>query len=115
MENAAACLTNPSATPSDGRLVHKYLVWLASAATTLNRYPPEILIIFPGSLRTASSHERRWRTFHQILILRAPPGAYFISHYQGGSHGEWPKDRHEHAPTKTGGVICCPPKAVDTE
>ena len=45
----------------------------------------------------------------------APPGAYFICPYQGGSHAEWPKDSHEHAPTQTGRITCCSPKAVDTE
>jgi hypothetical protein len=75
----------------------------------------EIVIIFSGGLRTASGHERWWRTLHEILIVRAPPGAYFISHYQGGSHGEWPKDSDEHAPIKTDGVICSSPKALETE
>jgi hypothetical protein len=45
----------------------------------------------------------------------APPGAYFIRRYQGGSHAEWPKDSHEHAPTQTGRITCSSPKAVDTE
>jgi hypothetical protein len=58
-----------------------------------------------------------WCTFHPIfiLVLCAPPGAYFFCHHQGGSHAEWPKHRHEHAPTQIGGVICSPVKAVDTE
>ena len=72
---------------------------------------------FLGQPTNSIGHEQRWRTFHQILILilRAPPGAYFISRYQGGSHAEWPKDSHEHAPTQTGRITCCSPKAVDTE
>jgi hypothetical protein len=50
-----------------------------------------------------------------ILVRRALPGAYLICRNQRGSHAEWPKDSHEHAPTQTCGVIFCPPKAVDTD
>jgi hypothetical protein len=50
-----------------------------------------------------------------ILVRRALPGAFFICRHQGGSHAEWPKDSHEHAPTQTCGAVLCPPKAVDTE
>ena len=39
----------------------------------------------------------------------------FTCHDQGVSHAEWPKDKHENAPTQTGIVICSPPKAVDIE
>jgi hypothetical protein len=52
---------------------------------------------------------------YPILVRRALPGAYFICRHQGGSHAEWPKDSHAHAPTQTCGIICCPPKAVDTK
>ena len=34
---------------------------------------------------------------------------------QGVSHAEWPKDKHEAAPTETGSVICWPLTAVGIE
>ena len=52
------------------------------------------------------------------LILGSSCSAWSIfssAVYQGESHAEWPKERHEHAPTQTGGVTCRSPKAVDTE
>ena len=36
-------------------------------------------------------------------------------HYEGVSHAEWPKDKHESAPKETGNVICWPLTAVDIE
>jgi hypothetical protein len=39
----------------------------------------------------------------------------FTFHYQGVSHAEWPKDKHEAAPTKTGSVIWWPLTAVGIE
>ena len=83
----------------------------------LKQFVPEIVIIF------SSGYEQHRPPRHGgahipsdlILVRRALPGAYFICRHQGGSHAEWPKDIHEHAPTQTCGVIFCPPKAVDIE
>jgi hypothetical protein len=39
----------------------------------------------------------------------------FTCHYQGVSHAECPKDKHECAPTQAGSAICWPLKAVVIE
>jgi hypothetical protein len=39
--------------------------------------------------------EAAWRPPALVLVLRVPLGAYFTCHYEGVSHAEWPKDRHE--------------------
>jgi hypothetical protein len=82
----------------------------------LNQFVPEIVTISPAATN-GIGHEGTAAHIPSDLILvrRARPGAYFICRHQGGSHAEWPKDSHEHAPTQTCGVIFCPPKAVDTE
>ena len=88
----------------------------AGAATTTEPIRSRNVIIFSSGYeqhrppRHGGAHSIR-----SILVSRALPGAYFICRHQGGSHAEWPKDSHEHAPTQTCGVIFCPPKAVDTE
>jgi hypothetical protein len=103
--------------PNDGRLVHKYRVYSRGAATTTEPIRSRNRDHFLRRLRTASATTARRRTFHQIRFWSVVLclGAYFICRHQGGSHAEWPKDSHEHAPTQTCGVIFCPPKAVDTE
>jgi hypothetical protein len=81
----------------------------------LNQFVPEIVTISPAATN-GIGHEGTAAHIPSDLILvrRARPGAYFICHH-GGSHAAWPKDSHEHTPTQTCGLICCRPKAVDTE
>jgi hypothetical protein len=40
---------------------------------------------------------------------------HFTCYYQGVSHAERPKDKHEYAPTETGMVTCWPLTAVAIE
>jgi uncharacterized protein DUF4167 len=67
---------------------HQILLSRVVGRGRLNQFVPEIVIIFSGQPTSSIGHEQRWRPLHQILILRAPPGAYFISRYQGRSHTE---------------------------
>ena len=64
----------------------------------------------PRGFNSASAHSFR-ENAHFWFFLRAQHGAVFTCHYQGVSHAEWSKDKHEYAPTQIGSVICWPLKA----
>jgi hypothetical protein len=62
-----------------------------------------------GLLFKENAHHQLW------LFSFVRSTERFHMPYQGVSHAEWPKDKHEYAPTRTGSTICWLLKAVVIE